>query len=138
MKPKKLTQHDTELLQRAKQLATKRKPSLTRRKSEPSRVATVIETTTGKIFEGVNIEVSCAPCSICAEYAAVAQMVTAGEKRIKTVATVGFEGSRLKAFSPCGMCRQFLSYFGNPYVIVPIGRGVHKVKLCELLPAAYK
>ncbi len=132
MELKALSSHDQVLLRRAKGLAKKRK-------WEYSEVATVLETDSEKVFEGVNLMFdTCHPISICAEYSAVAQMVGAGQKKIKTIVTVNCKDSGFKVLSPCGHCRQLLIYFGNPYVIVPVGKTVKKVKLRELMPLAYK
>lgn len=59
---------------------------------------------TGKIYTGVNID---APCSVgfCAEHAAIAAMVTAGESKVIRMVAVSCEG---EVWPPCGRCREFL------------------------------
>jgi cytidine deaminase len=123
-----LTGQDLELVEMAKELVRKRK-------SKISSVATVLKTKNQGIFSGVNIEVECsAPCSICAEYAAIGTMVTEGEKEIDTIVAVNLHENGYSALPPCGKCRQLISEFGNPYVIVEANGKLGKVKLGELYP----
>lgn len=127
MRSKNLTKQDLELLERAKDLIRKRK-------SKISTVAAVLKTINNKIFSGVNIEIECsAPCSICAEYAAIGTMVSEGGKEIDTIVAVLCKNEHF-ILPPCGKCRQFISEFGNPYVIVEINHKLKKVKLSELYP----
>ncbi len=122
-----LEKSDMELVKKAKEL-------IAERKSRRSSVASVLRTRSGRIFEGVNIEIECsAPCSICAEYAAIGTMVTEGEQEIVTIVAYSYkEGGYV--LPPCGKCRQFICEFGNPYVIVQVGRQIKKVKFSELYP----
>jgi cytidine deaminase len=122
-----LEKPDLELLEKAKDLIAKRK-------SKRSSVASVLHTRSGKIFEGVNVEIECsAPCSICAEYAAIGTMVTEGEQEIETIVAYSYKNGGY-VLPPCGKCRQFICEFGNPYVIVQVGQKLKKVKLSELYP----
>jgi len=122
-----LEKPDLELLEKAKDLIAKRK-------SKRSSVASVLRTRSGKIFEGVNVEIECsAPCSICAEYAAIGTMVTEGEHKIETIVAYSYKKGGY-VLPPCGKCRQFICEFGNPYVIVQVGQKFKKVKLSELYP----
>ena len=122
-----LEKPDLELLEKAKDLIAKRK-------SKRSSVASVLRTRNGKVFEGVNIEIECsAPCSICAEYAAIGTMVSQGEDKIETIVAYSHKrGGHL--LPPCGKCRQFIAEFGNPYVIVQGDQKLKKVRLSELYP----
>ena len=122
-----LEKPDLELLEKAKDLIAKRK-------SMRSSVASVLRTRSGKIFEGVNVEIECsAPCSICAEYAAIGTMVTEGEQEIETIVAYSYKNGGY-VLPPCGKCRQFICEFGNPYVIVQVGQKFKKVRLSELYP----
>jgi cytidine deaminase len=122
-----LEKHDLELLEKGKDLIAKRK-------SMRSSVASVLRTRSGKIFEGVNVEIECsAPCSICAEYAAIGTMVTEGEQEIETIVAYSYKNGGY-VLPPCGKCRQFICEFGNPYVIVQVGQKFKKVRLSELYP----
>lgn len=122
-----LEKPDLELVEKAKDLIAKRK-------SKRSSVASALRTPNGKIFEGVNIEIECsAPCSICAEYAAIGTMVAAGEQEIETIVAYSYKDGGY-VLPPCGKCRQFICEFGNPYVIVQVGQKLKKVKFSELYP----
>jgi cytidine deaminase len=122
-----LEKADLELLEKAKNLIAKRK-------SKRSSVASVLRTRSGKIFGGVNVEIECsAPCSICAEYAAIGTMVTEGEQEIKTIVAYSYKNGGY-VLPPCGKCRQFICEFGNPYVIVEVAHKLRKVRLSELYP----
>jgi len=93
-----------------------------------------LRTKSGKVFCGVNIEVEgSAPCSICAEYAAIGTMVTEGENKIETIVAVS-SGRGYSVIPPCGKCRELTGEFGDPYVIVKIDGKLKKVKLNELHP----
>lgn len=120
-----LSKQDLALVDAAKTL-------IERRKSKRSTVAAALRTHENRIFCGVNIEIEgSSPCSICAEYAAIGTMVSEGYDRIETIAAVG---TRRQVLAPCGKCRQLISVFGNPYVIVKISGKLVKVKLSELYP----
>ncbi|MFQ6089629.1 MAG: cytidine deaminase [Candidatus Methanofastidiosia archaeon] len=123
-----ITKQDLKLIKMAKDLIRERKSRL-------SSVAAVLKTKKDKIFSGVNIEIECsAPCSICAEYAAIGTMVSEGEKEIDTIVAVSYWKNKYSILPPCGKCRQFISEFGNPYVIVEVEKKLKKVKLSELNP----
>ncbi len=67
-------------------------------------VAAALVTDKGNVYTGVCIDV---PCSMgfCAEHAAIARMVTAGENRIEKIVAVYEDGSIV---APCGRCREFM------------------------------
>jgi cytidine deaminase len=120
-----LTKQDLELLEKAKDL-------IGRRKSKRSSVAAVLRTKNNRMFSGVNIEIECsAPCSICAEYAAIGTMVSEGEEEIETIVAFSHKNGG-RVLPPCGKCRQFICEFGNPYVIVQVDGKLEKVRLKEL------
>ena len=122
-----LSKQDLELIEKARDLIRKRK-------SKRSSVGAALRTSSDKVFCGVNIEIECsAPCSICAEYAAIGTMVSEGENEIQTIVAVS-SNRDYSVLPPCGKCRQFISEFGNPYVIVEVGGKLKKAKLSELYP----
>lgn len=74
-------------------------------------VAAAIETTSGEVYVGVCIDTGAT--GYCAEQAAGAAMITAGETRIRRVVAVWRDSrigpdSELFALPPCGVCRQFM------------------------------
>jgi len=122
-----LTEQDLELVENARDLIRKRK-------SKRSTVGAALRTKNNRIFCGINIEIECsAPCSICAEYAAIGTMVSEGEEEIKIIVAVS-SNREYSVLPPCGKCRQFMSEFGNPYVIVEVDSKLKKTKLSELYP----
>lgn len=62
----------------------------------------------GAIYSGCNVENVSYPVGLCAERAAIAQMVAAGCTRIEAVAVVTKDGG-----VPCGMCLQALLEFAE-------------------------
>jgi homotetrameric cytidine deaminase len=125
MKFTDLTKQDEELVRKAKEL-------IEARKSKHSSVAAALRTSRGQVFCGVNIEIECsAPCSICAEYAAIGTMVTEGETVVDTIVAVSYKSGVLP---PCGKCRQFISEFGDPYVILQVEGKMKKAKMHDLNP----
>ena len=129
MKLRALTGADLELVEVAKELIRKRR-------SRISGVAATLKTSKGKIFSGIDVDIEAsAPCSICAEYAAIGTMVSEGEREIHTIVAVSAHGkTRYSVLPPCGKCRQFISEFGNPYVIVEVDGTARKARLSELNP----
>lgn len=71
---------------------------------EAGGVASAIESESGNIYVGVCID-TCSSLGMCAERAAIANMLTHGESRIRRVVAVMSNG---KVGSPCGACREFM------------------------------
>ena len=74
-------------------------------------VAAAIGTETGNIYCGVCMDTACS-LGMCAERAAVAAMITAGESRIRRI--VCLMGDR-KPGMPCGACRELLTQLMPKY-----------------------
>ncbi len=90
-----------ELYEIAKHTLNPRKLS---KNSYAGSVAAAILSESGKVYTGVCIDT---PCSMgfCAEHAAIAAMITAGENRITKVIAVYEDGTIIP---PCGRCREFI------------------------------
>jgi len=73
-------------------------------------VGAVIETESGDVFEGANIENASYGLSVCAERNAVTRMVLDGGTRPRAI-FVATQSS--PPGSPCGMCRQVLLEFAD-------------------------
>ena len=73
-------------------------------------VGAVIETESGDVFEGANIENASYGLSVCAERNAVTKMVLDGGTRPRAI-FVATQSS--PPGSPCGMCRQVLLEFAD-------------------------
>lgn len=67
-------------------------------------VGAALETDSGKVYTGVCIDTS-SGMGFCAEHAAAAAMITAGENRVVRMVAVGSDGCVLP---PCGRCREFI------------------------------
>ena len=116
---------DRELLDRAKAI-------IAQRQSKISSVGCALRTTTGKVFEGVNLDsIHSGPCSSCAEFSAIGTMHTEGDYEIESIVAVLSDGIILP---PCGRCRELIRQFGNPYVILQQDGQPIKVRLDELIP----
>ena len=59
----------------------------------------------GNVYAGVCIDTACS-MGFCAEHAAAAAMITAGENRVLKMIAVGWDG---RIMPPCGRCREFIS-----------------------------
>ncbi len=93
-------------------------------------VAAALVTDRGNVYLGVCIDT---PCSMgfCAEHAAIAAMVTAGESRIDKIVAV-CDGAGIVA--PCGRCREFMYqiHHGNLETQIQLNNKVATLR--ELLP----
>jgi cytidine deaminase len=98
-------------------------------------VGAAVLTTSGKIYDGVNIESAAFPTSICAERVAIFKAVSEGEREFEAIAVVTDN-----AGSPCGSCRQVMAEFGlDTLVLIADADGVVKMETTvgDLLPGAF-
>jgi cytidine deaminase len=98
-------------------------------------VGSTLVTDAGNTYSGVCIDTS-SGTGFCAEHAAIAAMVTAGEYRIaRIVAVWKDQEGRTFVLPPCGRCREFIRQIhpDNLDTEVVLGRS-EAVKLRELLP----
>lgn len=72
---------------------------------EAGGVAAAIEAESGKIYTGVCVDGACT-LGICAERNALFHMITFGERALKCVIAVNWDG---KAMPPCGACRELMT-----------------------------
>ena len=100
-------------------------------------VGAALRTVSGAIFSGANVENAAYPMGTCAEAAAIAAMVAAGQRRIAEILIIG-EGDAL--VTPCGACRQRIAEFAGEDAKIHIAgtAGLRATfTLGELLPAAF-
>lgn len=99
--------------------------------AEAGGVGAAILSDNGKVYTGVCIDTACS-MGFCAEHAAAAAMITAGESKVLKMIAVGRKG-QIKP--PCGRCREFISQIhkDNLSTEVMVKEGV-VVSLRELLP----
>jgi cytidine deaminase len=95
-------------------------------------VGCALKTSSGKIYDGVNIENSVFGLAICAERVAVFKAVSEGSIDIEEIAVVASTG---KPVYPCGACRQVLFEF-NPKTKICLSDGKILI-LSEILPFAF-
>jgi len=85
----------------------------------------------GNIYTGVCIDTACS-MGFCAEHAAAAAMVTAGENRVLKMIAVGWDG---RIMPPCGRCREFISQLHDDNLETEVMVGEDTIlTLRELLP----
>lgn len=98
-------------------------------------VGAALLTSSGRVYQGCNVENSSYGVTVCAERVAVVAAIVNGERDFEAIAVVN---SNKKILYPCGLCRQFLSEFSiNLKVILGDGEEVREHKLRELLPYAF-
>ncbi len=99
------------------------------------RVGAVVVGSSGRSHHGVNVENAAYPAGLCAERAALAAMVTFGEREARYVAVAAADGSDCL---PCGLCLQALAELGDPHVIAMAGGELSVRPLSELLTAPFR
>ena len=98
-------------------------------------VGAAVRTRSGHVYGGCNIENASYPVACCAERTAIFKAVSVGEREIETLAVVADTDGPC---APCGMCRQAISEFRIPRILMGNLRGdVREVTLAELLPFAF-
>jgi cytidine deaminase len=99
------------------------------------RVGAALESASGALFSGANFENASYGATLCAERAAVASLIAAGERTIRRVAVYA-EGAELAM--PCGLCRQVLFEFGRDAEVIVAGpSGTKTSSLRALLPEPF-
>jgi cytidine deaminase len=100
-------------------------------------VGATIRGSAGGLFSGCNVENAAYPAGTCAEEAAIATMIGAGERGIQEILVLG-GGDAL--VTPCGACRQRIREFGSPETPVHVAGpdGLRRsFSLGELLPFSF-
>jgi cytidine deaminase len=99
-------------------------------------VGAAIESDTGEVSIGCNVENLSYGATICAERTAVTSMIAEDKgKRIRQIAIASLDG-----VTPCGMCLQVLSEFAEPHTLVHCSRTTGEVttfSFRDLLPHAF-
>lgn len=96
-------------------------------------VAAALVTDQGNVYRGICIDTACS-MGFCAEHAAIAAMLTAGEDKVAQIVAVNWDKSVLP---PCGRCREFLLQLGNPETQVLVAEDT-AVPVKELLPYSWQ
>jgi cytidine deaminase len=98
-------------------------------------VGAALETESGELFGGANVENASYGLAICAERSAVVNAVSAGHRNFRSIAIAG---PQTTVTVPCGACRQFLNEF-NPQMRVAYTtpNGIEETTLDRLLPNSF-
>ena len=118
---------DEALINKAKSVLNPRRLS---RYVEAGGVGSALVTDHGNVYVGVCIDTGCS-MGFCAEHAAVASMITAGESKIVTIVGVNCEG---KIIPPCGRCRELIYQVNDDNGETRIILRTQVVRLRQLLP----
>jgi cytidine deaminase len=98
-------------------------------------VGAALLTTSGRIYEGINVENAAYPTGMCAERVAIFKAVSEGERQFEAIAVVTRNGG-----TPCGACRQVLAEFGQDTLVIianDSGQVMREISIKELLPSAF-
>lgn len=101
------------------------------------KVGAAMRAKSGKVFVGANVENVSYPIGTCAEEAALAAMIAAGETEVIEAYVIA---DSPEPVPPCGACRQRLKEFGKDEVVVWMGTTDGKEEattIGELLPGAF-
>jgi len=100
------------------------------------RVGAALLSKSGRICSAGNIENASSGADICAERAALAEAVAAGEREFEAIAVVG---ETEEPIAPCGICRQSLIEFGKDILVIMVNARGDAVAATvgELLPRAF-
>lgn len=106
------------------------------------KVGAALLTRSGRVFTGCNIENASFSPTICAERAALAAAVSAGEREFDAIAIVGSMEGKVNTLptSPCGVCRQALFEFGGNGLRVILAKSeedYQELMLGRLLPLGF-
>ena len=98
-------------------------------------VGAALLTSSGKVYDGINIENAAYPSGICAERVAIFKAISEGEREFDTIVVATDNGG-----TPCGSCRQVMAEFGlETSVLIVNARGevVQETSVKDLLPGAF-
>jgi len=100
------------------------------------RVGAALETDSGEIFTGCNVENATYGLTVCAERVAVWKALSEGRRQFRRIA-VAADSETLTP--PCGPCRQILWEFCGdiPIILVNLRGARETIQLRELLPRAF-
>ncbi len=106
------------------------------------KVGAALLTESGKVYLGCNVENAAYSPTICAERVAFMKAVSEGEREFEAIAVVGGMNGEIKGlFPPCGVCRQVMAEFCDPYsfrvIMVKSADDYEAVTLSEILPYGF-
>jgi cytidine deaminase len=93
----------------------------------------------GKVYTGVNIEISSYGLTLCAERSALAAAISDGAVSVTQVAVACIDvppDAPLNERTPCGACRQWLADLA-PHAVIYIDGSARDFSIEDLLPYAF-
>jgi len=102
------------------------------------KVGAAVQTQSGRIFSGCNVENRSYGATICAERFAVGSAIAAGETRIEGVVVVT---ATSPPSPPCGLCLQVLAEFGDaqlPILLLNLKGERLESQLADFLPHPFQ
>ncbi|XP_012525122.1 cytidine deaminase-like [Monomorium pharaonis] len=100
------------------------------------KVGAAVRCADGSISLGCNVENASYPAGVCAEVTAIARAVSEGKQKFTALAVTADQEATTFT-TPCGVCRQFISEFGDDmpiYLSRTDMKKVLRIKVKELLP----
>jgi len=97
-----------------------------RYKPDQHSVAAVVMMASGKTYSAINVDTYLGRAAVCAEAAAIAAAMTAGETEVRAVIAVRHprphaQNQAISVVSPCGICREMITDYGPEAVVaVPV------------------
>ena len=100
------------------------------------KVGAALETDTGEIFTGCNVENATYGLTVCAERVALWKALSEGRRKFRRLAVVADTETLTP---PCGACRQLLWEFCGdlPVILANLKGQREQVRLADLLPRAF-
>lgn len=99
-------------------------------------VGAAVLSESGKIYDGVNVEIAAYPTGTCAEPVAIYKAISEGERHFQAIAVATDNGG-----TPCGACRQVMAEFSLDMVVILVnkeGEIVQETTVKSLLPMAFR
>ena len=102
-------------------------------------VAAALRTKAGRVLTAVNLDTYVSRCAVCAEAVVLGSAFSEGERDFDTIVAVRWVGKGVpEVASPCGICREMLSDYGDPWVLHAEGGAVRRTRASALLPSRYR
>lgn len=102
-------------------------------------VGAALRAASGRVYSGVNLDAYVGRCAVCAEAVVLGKAYSEGERAFDAIVAVRWVGrGEPEVVSPCGICRELLADYGDPFVLHPGPRGaLVRTRASRLLPARY-
>ncbi len=104
------------------------------------KVGAALLTKRGNLYIGCNIENASFTPTVCAERVAIFEAIKNGERDLATIAIVGGKAGEKPTFcSPCGVCRQVMTEFGQKDFRILLGtkENFTAYTLADLFPLSF-